>query len=135
MVASIGAIASASQGVSYYEQDGYYANDDPAHKEASAWNGKGAGALGISPARLEPELFKEILEGHDAGRQPAPAGRREAKDGIAPAPPRTGHHVFCPEIGLSGGADRWRPARSWRPTTGPSSARSPGWKRTSWKPG
>ena len=42
MVASIGAVASPSQGASYYERDGYYAKDDPAHREASAWTGRGA---------------------------------------------------------------------------------------------
>ena len=79
MVASIGAIASASQGVSYYEQDGYYANDDPAHKEASAWNGKGAGALGLS-GPVDADQFKEILE----GQIPDGSGRRlgrKSKDG------------------------------------------------------
>ena len=39
MVASIGKIASPSQGVSYFEKDGYYARDDAAHKEPSAWAG------------------------------------------------------------------------------------------------
>ena len=46
MGASIGKIASPSQGVSYYEKDGYYARDDPAHRKASAWAVKGAEALG-----------------------------------------------------------------------------------------
>ena len=54
MVASIGKIASPSQGVSYYEKDGYYAKDDPAHREASAWAGKGAEALGLSFADCQP---------------------------------------------------------------------------------
>ena len=48
MVASIGVVASASQGVSYYERDGYYASDDRLHREASAWAGKGAAALALS---------------------------------------------------------------------------------------
>ena len=48
MVASIGKIASPAQGVSYFEKDGYYAKDDVAHREASAWAGKGAAALGLS---------------------------------------------------------------------------------------
>ena len=47
MVASIGKIVSPAQGVSYYERDGYYARDDPAHREASAWAGRGADALGL----------------------------------------------------------------------------------------
>ena len=36
MVASIGAVASPSQGMRYYEADGYYAKDSPEHREASA---------------------------------------------------------------------------------------------------
>ncbi len=54
MVASIGVIASPSQGVSYYEKDGCYARDDPAHREASAWAGKEAGELGLSGS-VDPE--------------------------------------------------------------------------------
>ena len=46
MVASIGAVAAPAQGASYYERDSYYAKDDPAHKDASAWAGRGAEELG-----------------------------------------------------------------------------------------
>ena len=46
MVASIGKMSSPSQGASYFEKDGYYAKDNPAHKDASAWSGKGAGRSG-----------------------------------------------------------------------------------------
>ena len=62
MVASIGKIASPSQGASYYERDGYYAKDDPAHREASGWAGKGAEALGLS-GPVDPDTFRQILEG------------------------------------------------------------------------
>ena len=62
MVASIGKIASPSQGMSYYERDGYYAKDDPAHTEASAWVGKDAEGLGLSSA-VDPDAFKAMLEG------------------------------------------------------------------------
>ena len=62
MVASIGAVAAPSQGVSYYEKDGYYAKDDPDHRAASAWAGKGAGALGLS-GPVDPDVFTAILEG------------------------------------------------------------------------
>ena len=48
MVASIGVVASSSQGVSYHQRDGYYAHDDPAHLEASAWAGKGTEGLCLS---------------------------------------------------------------------------------------
>ena len=62
MVASIGVIASPSQGASYYERDGYYAKDDPDHRQASAWAGKGAESLGLAgPAG--PGTFKANLEG------------------------------------------------------------------------
>ena len=63
MVVSIGAIASPAQGVSYYERDGYYAKDDPAHREASAWAGKGAEALDLSGC-VDPDTFKAVLAGN-----------------------------------------------------------------------
>ena len=62
MVASIGVIASSSQGVSYYERDGYYAKDDPAHKEGNAWAGKGAEALDLT-GPVDPDTFQAVLEG------------------------------------------------------------------------
>ena len=62
MVASIGKIASASQGVAYFERDGYYARSDPARREASAWTGKGSAALGLS-GPVDPDAFTAILEG------------------------------------------------------------------------
>ena len=71
MVASIGVAASPSQGVSYYERDGYYSNDDPARKEASAWAGKGAVSLGLE-GTVDPDQFSTVLEGHipdGSGRQ------------------------------------------------------------------
>ena len=77
MVASIGAIASPSQGVSYYEKDGYYAKDDPDHRAASGWAGKGADALGLS-GPVDPDVFTAILE----GRVPdGPRLGRPGKDG------------------------------------------------------
>ena len=62
MVASIGVVASPSQGVTYYERDGYYAKGDPEHKAGSAWAGKGAEELGLS-GEVDPDTFKAILEG------------------------------------------------------------------------
>ena len=77
MVASIGAVAAPSQGVSYYERDGYYAKDDPDHRDASAWAGKGADALGLS-GPVDPDVFTAILE----GRVPdGPQLGRPGKDG------------------------------------------------------
>ena len=43
---SIGALTSAAQGASYYERDGYYAKDDPEHRAASAWYGRGRKSSG-----------------------------------------------------------------------------------------
>ena len=71
MVASIGAVASPAQGVSYYERDGYYARDDPAHRDASAWTGRGAEALGLE-GPVDPETFRGVL----AGEVPDGTGRR-----------------------------------------------------------
>ena len=79
MVASIGAIASAAQGVSYYEKDGYYAKDDAEHREASAWAGKGADALGLT-GPVDPDVFRAVLE----GKVPDGSGRelgRRGRDG------------------------------------------------------
>ena len=59
MVASIGKIASPAQGVGYFERDGHYARDDGAHKEASAWAGRGAAALGLS-GPVDPERFRAV---------------------------------------------------------------------------
>ena len=87
MVASIGKIASPSQGASYYyyERDGYYARDDPAHREASAWAGGGAAALELS-GPVDPAAFTAILEGKvPDGRQ---LGRRDRDGNIHHRPGR-----------------------------------------------
>ena len=76
MVVSIGAVASSAQGISYYERDGYYARDDPAHREASAWAGKGAEDLGLS-GPVDPDLFKAVLE----GKVPDGTGRQLGRGG------------------------------------------------------
>ncbi len=62
MLASIGVVASPSQGASYYQRDGYYAKNAPAYLAASAWAGKGAEALGLADP-VEPDTFQGILEG------------------------------------------------------------------------
>ena len=71
MVASIGAVASPSQGTHYYEADGYYAKDSPEHREASAWAGRGADALGLE-GPVDPDTFRSVLE----GEVPDGSGRR-----------------------------------------------------------
>ena len=108
MVASIGAIASAAQGVSYYEKDGYYASDDPTHREASAWAGKGAEALGLEGA-VDPDAFRGVLE----GKVPDGSGRalgRRGKDGSIEHRPGRDVTLSAPKsvslVGLVGGDAR-----------------------------
>ena len=76
MVASIGAVASPAQGVSYYEKDSYYAKDSDEHKAASAWAGKGAAELGLE-GPVDPETFRAVLE----GEVPDGSGKRLGKRG------------------------------------------------------
>ena len=76
---SIGALTSAAQGASYYERDGYYAKDDPEHRAASAWAGKGAEELGLK-GPVDPETFKAILEGKVPDDSDTRLGRR-GRDG------------------------------------------------------
>ena len=89
MVASIGVIASPSQGVSYYERDGYYTKDDPAHKEASAWAGKGAGELGLS-GPVDPDDLQGRARRQGAGRS---ASGQEGQGRRDPAPSGAGRDV------------------------------------------
>ena len=72
---SIGALSSAAQGASYYERDGYYAKDDPEHREASAWAGKGAEELGLK-GPVDPEVFRAVLEGKVPDGSGTELGRR-----------------------------------------------------------
>ena len=76
---SIGALASASQGASYYERDGYYAKDDPEHRAASAWLGRGAEELGLK-GPVDPETFRAVLEGRVPDGSGKQLGRR-GRDG------------------------------------------------------
>ena len=76
---SIGALSSAAQGASYYERDGYYAKDDPEHREASGWAGKGAQELGLK-GPVDPETFRAVLEGKVPDGSGTELGRR-GKDG------------------------------------------------------
>ena len=78
-VASIGRIASPSQGVSYYEKDG------PPHREARAWAGKGAEAPRLS-SPVEPEAFRGFLEGEVPGGRRL--GRRDLNGNIHHRPGR-----------------------------------------------
>ena len=85
MVASIGKIASPAQGVGYFEKDGYYTKDDGAHREASAWAGRGAEALGLA-GPVDPEAFRRVLEGEVPGGRRL--GRKEPDGSITHRPGR-----------------------------------------------
>ena len=76
---SIGALSSAAQGASYYERDGYYAKDDPEHRDASGWAGKGAEELGLKGS-VDPDTFRAVLEGKVPDGSGTELGRR-GKDG------------------------------------------------------
>jgi conjugative relaxase-like TrwC/TraI family protein len=62
MVASIVSLPSSASTCRYFEKDGYYAKDDPEHKEASHWRGLGAEELGLK-GHVEPDDFKNVLDG------------------------------------------------------------------------
>ena len=87
MVASIGAVASPSQGASYYERDGYYAKDSPEHLAASAWAGKGAAELGLQ-GPVDPDTFKAVLEGEVPDGSGKRLGRRMGDGEIRHRPGR-----------------------------------------------
>ena len=52
--------------VSYYERDGYYAKNDPEHRQASFWYGDAAKALGLK-AHVRPSRFTSVLSGYVPG--------------------------------------------------------------------
>ncbi len=85
MVVSVGAVASPSQGISYYERDGYYAKDDPEHRAGSAWAGRGAAQLGLEGA-VDPDTFRSVLAGQVPGGPRL--GKREKDGGVSHRPGR-----------------------------------------------
>ena len=87
MVTSIGAVASPSQGAHYYEADGYYARDDPEHRAASAWAGRGAEALGLD-GPVDADAFRAVLEGEVPDGSGKRLGRRMGDGGIVHRPGR-----------------------------------------------
>ena len=108
MVVSIGAVAAPTQGASYYERDGYYAKDDPAHREVSAWAGKGAEDLGLT-GPVDPEVFKAVLEGEVPDGSGRRLGRRR-KEGVLEHRPGRDLTFSAPKsvslAALVGGDDR-----------------------------
>ena len=66
MVATVTDIGSAGSTVHYFEQDGYYAKDDPEHRKASFWHGEAARALGLG-RHVSPKRFNKVLLGYVPG--------------------------------------------------------------------
>ena len=66
MVATVTAITSVSATVHYFEQDGYYAKNDPEHRRASFWHGAAARDLGLG-RHVKPKAFESILAGYVPG--------------------------------------------------------------------
>ena len=101
-------VASASQGISYYERDGYYAKDDPAHKESSVWVGKGAAELGLS-GLVDGQVFKAVLEGKVPDGTDRQLGRKD-RDGVIHHRPGRDVTLSAPKsvslLALIGGDER-----------------------------
>ncbi|MCY4590494.1 MAG: relaxase domain-containing protein [Alphaproteobacteria bacterium] len=66
MVATFFELRSSAVAVSYYERDGYYAKNDPEHRQSSFWHGGGAAALGLR-AHVRPSRFASVLSGYVPG--------------------------------------------------------------------
>ena len=62
MVATVTRLSEASSTVHYFEADGYYAKNDPEHRKASRWYGKGVETLGLH-GPVKPKRFEEVLQG------------------------------------------------------------------------
>ena len=68
MVATVTQLKSSAQAVSYYEKDGYYAKDDPEHRDASFWHGAAARDAGLR-GHVLPDEFEDVLAGWVPGTE------------------------------------------------------------------
>ena len=66
MVATFVELRSSAVTVSYFERDGYYAKNDPEHRQASFWHGRAAQALGLR-GHVRPKRFESVLAGFVPG--------------------------------------------------------------------
>ena len=66
MTATVVVVPSSGKAVIYYERDGYYARNDPEHRQASFWYGDAAKALGLR-AHVHPSRFEAVLSGYVPG--------------------------------------------------------------------
>ena len=105
MVGTVVPLRSSAMAVTYYERDGYYARNDPEHRQASFWFGDAAQALGLK-AHVRPVALRIGAVGIRAGD--GPASRPDAR-GRARAPAGLGHHPVGAEVGVAGGAGDGRP--------------------------
>ena len=71
MVVSIGAVASASQGVFYYEKDGYYARDDPERRRFRPSQQLDSGGTIDRERPCDLPSGGRAQAGHESGRSPA----------------------------------------------------------------
>ncbi len=66
MVATVTQLTSATSTSRYFEQEGYYAKDNPEHRKSSRWHGRGAAALPLG-RHVSPTRFTAVLEGRVPG--------------------------------------------------------------------
>ena len=78
MVATVVELRSSAMAVTYYERDGYYAKNDPEHRQASFWYGDAAKALGLK-AHVRPSRFESVLSGYVPGTELRLGRMREGK--------------------------------------------------------
>ena len=99
MVAKVRPLKSSAAAVSYYEKDGYYAKDDPEHRDASFWHGEAAKDLGLK-GHVLPGEFEDALAGWVPGD--GDPSRADARGRERP-PPGLGHHLVRAQVGVAGG--------------------------------
>ena len=83
MVAKVRPLKSSAAAVSYYEKDGYYAKDDPEHRDASFWHGGAAKELGLR-AHVLPRGFESVLAGYVPGTEIRLGRMREGENDRRP---------------------------------------------------
>ncbi len=78
MVATFVELNSSAVVVSYFERDGYYARNDPEHRQASFWHGEAASALGLG-GHVRPKRFESVLAGFVPGTDIRLGRKREGE--------------------------------------------------------
>ena len=68
VVATVTPLRSSANAVSYFEKDGYYAKDDPEHRDASFWQGEAAREAGLR-GHVLPYEFEDVLDGWVPGTE------------------------------------------------------------------